>query len=533
MTTARILQLPALVANQIAAGEVVERPASVVKELLENSIDAKATKIEVEIEGGGLHVIRVRDNGVGIVKDDLILAFSRHATSKIATPADLEAITSMGFRGEALASIASVSRARLVSKVDLQESAWQIQCSGDLTPLIQPFAHPSGTTVEVADLFYNTPVRRKFLRSEKTEFQAIEEVIKRFALAFPEVSITLKHQQKIVRHYPKATTGWGRLAKVCGQHFADNAIEISMNVENMSMQGWLGLPSIARRQGDCQYFFVNQRMIKDRVLNHVIKTLYSTHAQMVEGTYPCYVLYLSLCPHEVDVNVHPTKQEVRFSQARFVHDFMSKGVQEALSQVDSATPLSVTAPLATNNLVEYNHQHQQSQQSNREEYPPLPFVQHEKTTAGNRYALIENEKEVVIIELQDPLLLAFYFVQLKPNIPCKTLLFPLRFKMQSDSFLQNALTQLREFGFHLRVEKNEVVLLQQPTVVQNVDMKLLQALIQVAAKGCNAICEILVKGGMNTKEFDNALLQNWLTTNPQRVVYLSHQVLEGMMYAPN
>ncbi|MBS0288760.1 MAG: DNA mismatch repair endonuclease MutL [Proteobacteria bacterium] len=522
MNTSRIIQLPALVANQIAAGEVVERPASVVKELLENSIDSKATKIEVEIEGGGLHLIRIRDNGTGIVKEDLTLAFSRHATSKIATQADLEAITSMGFRGEALASIASVSRCRLISQVAHQSSAWQIQWTADLTPLIQPSAHPIGTTVEVSDLFYNTPVRRKFLRSEKTEFQAIEEMVKRIALAFPSVNIILRHQQKVHRYYPKATSvgSLERLTKICGQQFASQAIEIAVQTGFLSLQGWLGLPSLARRQGDCQYFFVNQRMVKDRLLNHAVKSIYSTYAEMVEGSYPCYVLYLTLDPKEVDVNVHPTKQEVRFSQARLVHDFMSKCVQDALSQLNKQNQKSqpVLCEIPTPKSI----------QTSLEPHFKLDVVSKlsQQKPVMKRYAFLEDETGVSIVDLQDPLLGAFYFAQNVSQIPSKSLLFPLRFKITDTQ--QSLMNRLNQYGFHVRCQNNEMVMLQQPICLLPMDKSLAEKMINAAYQGDKKLCEEAGKH-MQFFTFDSLLLTKWLTQKPQKILHLSHEAISKMM----
>lgn len=327
-------------ANQIAAGEVVERPASVVKELLENSLDAGADRIEVDIEKGGHKRIRIFDNGKGIPKDELQLALSRHATSKIATLDDLEHILSLGFRGEALASISSVSRLTLTSRTASQSEAWQACCEGrEMAVTVQPAAHPQGTTIDVADLFYNTPARRKFLRTEKTEFQHIEEVIKRIALSYPHASFLLKHNGKLVKRYIADKQGAlaPRIAAVVGQKFVDNAVHIKVDYEGIQMDAWLGNESVLRSSNDCQFSFVNGRGMRDKLIMHAIRQAYESVWGVLEQ--PSFVVYITLDPSDVDVNVHPAKHEVRFQQGRLVHDFICKSVCDALqaiSQPESA-----------------------------------------------------------------------------------------------------------------------------------------------------------------------------------------------------
>ncbi|OEE63583.1 DNA mismatch repair protein MutL [Enterovibrio norvegicus] len=327
--------LPARLANQIAAGEVVERPASVVKELVENSIDAGATRIDVDIEKGGSKLIRIRDNGCGIDKGELELALSRHATSKIACLDDLEAIVSLGFRGEALASISSVSRLTLTSRTEAQTEAWSAHAEGrDMSVQIKPAAHPVGTTVEVVDLFFNTPARRKFLRTDKTEFGHIDELLKRIALSRFDVAITLRHNGTIVRQYRIAENDAQRerrLAAVCGPQFVRTAAQVSLEHQGLSLHGWICTPEGARAQNDIQHCFVNQRMMKDRLINHAIRQGYE--ATLKPDQFAAYVLYIDIDPHQVDVNVHPAKHEVRFHQARLVHDFIYQAVSDALQQV--------------------------------------------------------------------------------------------------------------------------------------------------------------------------------------------------------
>lgn len=320
-------------ANQIAAGEVVERPASVVKELVENSLDSGATRIDIEIERGGEKLIRIRDNGCGINKDELILALARHATSKIATLDDLEAIMSMGFRGEALASISSVSRLTLTSKPAEQTEAWQSYAEGrDMQVTVKPAAHPNGTTVEVLDLFYNTPARRKFMRTEKTEFGHIDEIVRRIALSRPDVAINLSHNGKLVKQYRAAQDAnqqERRLGTICGTGFMQGALALSWEHSDLGIKGWVVTPSTTSiGVSDIQYCYVNGRMMRDKLINHAIRQAYEGHLD--ENQQPAYVLYLTIDPKQVDVNVHPAKHEVRFHQARLVHDFIYQAVRTVL-----------------------------------------------------------------------------------------------------------------------------------------------------------------------------------------------------------
>lgn len=326
--------LPARLANQIAAGEVVERPASVVKELVENSLDAGATTVKIDIEKGGSKRIRISDNGSGIVKDELMLALSRHATSKIKNLNDLEGISSLGFRGEALASISSVSRLTLTSKPLHQDSAWQACAQGrDMQVEVQPAAHPDGTTIDVKDLFFNTPARRKFLRTEKTEFTHIDEVIKRIALSRLDVTFILTHNENIIRQYRAAkdpSQYSKRVAQICGQRFIDNVLEVDCHHDNLHFSGWLAKPSFSRNQNDLCYSYVNGRMMRDKLINHAIRQAYAD--LLPKDTYPAFVLFLQLDYREVDVNVHPAKHEVRFHQGRYIHDFIYSVCQSALAE---------------------------------------------------------------------------------------------------------------------------------------------------------------------------------------------------------
>ena len=309
-------------ANQIAAGEVVERPASVIKELVENSLDAGSTQINIDLEQGGCKLIRIRDNGCGINKDELALALARHATSKISTLDDLDAIISLGFRGEALASISSVSRLTLTSRTAEQSEAWQVYAEGrDMKPTIKPAAHPIGSTVEVLDLFYNTPARRRFLKTEKTEFMHIEEFVRRIALSRPDVSFNLQHNGKLVKQY-RASELEKRVELVCGRVFMQKAVKLDWQHDDLVIQGWV----TSSENSELQYFYVNGRVIKDKLLNHALRQAYNsrTHEQQ------SYVVFLQIDPKQVDVNVHPAKHEVRFHEARLVHDFVYQAIVMAL-----------------------------------------------------------------------------------------------------------------------------------------------------------------------------------------------------------
>jgi len=325
--------LPARLANQIAAGEVVERPASVVKELIENSLDAGATRIDIEIEQGGAKCIRIKDNGKGVSKEELTLALSRHATSKISHLDDLEAIVSLGFRGEALASVSSVSRLTFTSKPEAQEQAWQAIAEGrDMQVNVQPAAHPQGTTVEVLDLFFNTPARRRFLKTEKTEFQHIDELIKRIALSRFDIAITLKHNNKVIRQYraaPEQKQQEKRIATICSDQFMKHALHFEHADQALKISGWVSDRLSPRSLADVQYCYINGRMIRDKLVNHAIKQVYAHF--LPQGMFPGYIIYIECDAKEVDVNVHPSKHEVRFHQARWVHDFISSTLNITLS----------------------------------------------------------------------------------------------------------------------------------------------------------------------------------------------------------
>ena len=300
---------------------------------MENSLDAGANKIQIDIENGGANLIRIRDNGCGIPKEELSLALARHATSKIADLDDLEAILSLGFRGEALASISSVSRLTLTSRTAEQTEAWQVYAQGrDMETTIKPASHPVGTTVEVANLFFNTPARRKFLRTDKTEFSHIDEVIRRIALTKFNTAFTLTHNGKIIRQYRPAEAlnqQLKRVAAICGDDFVKNALRIDWKHDDLHLSGWVATPNFSRTQNDLSYCYINGRMVRDKVISHAIRQAYAQH--LPTDAYPAFVLFIDLNPHDVDVNVHPTKHEVRFHQQRLIHDFIYEGISHALN----------------------------------------------------------------------------------------------------------------------------------------------------------------------------------------------------------
>ena len=343
-----IRQLPDTLVNQIAAGEVIERPASVVKELVENALDAGARRVDIDLEEGGVRLVRVRDDGLGIPPDELPLAVSRHATSKIASLDDLEMVATLGFRGEALPSIASVSRFAVSSRRVGAEHGATLQVDGGRVGDVTPRAHPQGTTVEVRDLFYNVPARRKFLRAERTELGHIEEWLRSLALARPEVELRVSHNGKPSRRYRGGgeerldfDDGAARLVETLGEAFAQAALRVEHatlprpaeegreGAPALRLHGWIAQPTYSRASADQQYLYVNGRAVRDRSVAHAVKQAYAD--VLFHGRQPAYVLFLELDPARVDVNVHPAKHEVRFRDARMVHDFVYRALHEALS----------------------------------------------------------------------------------------------------------------------------------------------------------------------------------------------------------
>lgn len=330
----RIHLLPPELSNQIAAGEVIERPAAVVKELVENSLDAGARAVFIDIGQGGRRHIRVRDDGAGIHPDDLELAVSRHATSKVRSRDDLERINSLGFRGEALPSMASVSRFTVQSAQAEADHGWTLKVDGGhVADEMAPVAHAQGTTVEVCDLFYNTPARRKFMRAEKTEFSHINEMVKRMALSRFDIGFSLRHNQRAIHELTAvndSVSAERRIKQLLGESFVDNALRFDESSGDLHLHGWAGSPTIARSQSDMQYFYVNGRMVRDKVVTHAIRQAYND--VLYSGRHPAYLIYLEMPPELVDVNVHPSKHEVRFRDSRYIHNFISHVLRDVLAQ---------------------------------------------------------------------------------------------------------------------------------------------------------------------------------------------------------
>ena len=383
---ARIHTLDARLANQIAAGEVVERPASVIKELLENSLDAGARRIDIDVEQGGVKLIRVRDDGEGVHKDDLPLALARHATSKIHDLDDLETVATLGFRGEALASIASVSRLLLTSSPAESGLAWAVRSEGrDMAAQLEPATHPRGTTVEVRDLFFNTPARRKFLKTEQTEYSHLEEVVRRLALSRFQVGFQLSNNGRVI-HQLKAAGSEAeqqrRVAALCGAAFMEQALAVNVEAVGLRLWGWLGLPTFSRAQPDLQYFYVNGRMVRDKVVTHAVRQAYAD--VLYHGRHPAYVLFFELDPATVDVNVHPTKSEVRFRDQRLVHDFLFRFLHRQIAAVkpeDALAPVAAPQPEPAELVVQ---QQFALPQNYRREPPPDPVQVREQLAQYGR-----------------------------------------------------------------------------------------------------------------------------------------------------
>ncbi|TDK32689.1 DNA mismatch repair endonuclease MutL [Luteimonas terrae] len=341
-----IRQLPDILVNQIAAGEVVERPASVVKELVENALDAGALRVDIDLEEGGVRLIRIRDDGSGIPPEELPLAVSRHATSKIGSLDDLEAVATLGFRGEALPSIASVSRFSLASRREDDAHGSVLDVDGGRVGIVAPKPHPRGTTVEVRDLFYNVPARRKFLRAERTELGHIEEWLRALALVRPDVELRVSHNGKPSRRYKgdEDLFSGARLVETLGREFADAALRVEHAAAGLRLHGWIAKPSYSRASADQQYLYVNGRAVRDRSVAHAVKQAFAD--VMYHGRQPAYVLFLELDPTRVDVNVHPAKHEVRFRDARLIHDFVYRTLHEALAdtRAGQAGELAAASP---------------------------------------------------------------------------------------------------------------------------------------------------------------------------------------------
>jgi len=447
----RIYPLTPEVTAKIAAGEVVEGPKSVFKELVENSVDAGSTQINIMIEQGGIGLIRVQDNGCGIYKDDLSLALVQHATSKIAQFSDLEQVCSFGFRGEALASIASVSRLKLRSYVSGEKSGWEIQKAGrEGEMIIIPVSKIPGTTVEVRDLFYNTPARRQFLRSEKTETLGIEEVFKRIALSQPSIGFSFQKGNSAEKQLPicrSQEAEMRRIAQLCGQSFAKNARYIEAESQGFKLIGWLAPQNQLRAQADLQYFYVNGRSVRDKVVNHAVRRAYQEQGN-AKG-YPAYILFFELDPSAVDVNVHPTKHEVRFREARRVHAFLSYSIREGLLQA-YPTVEHKTQPLHTPTKTEWERSSAAvvlttaktmvAEPPDQKSSVVSSFIEKPLALLDKVLLIAENRTGLVVVDIQAAhrkLILATLKKHFKMDaeIPSRPLLMPSRMEFKGQSHL--------------------------------------------------------------------------------------------------
>jgi DNA mismatch repair protein MutL len=464
----RIHQLSESVANQIAAGEVIERPASVVKELIENSIDAAATKIYIDIEQAGIGLIRVRDDGQGIHKDDLKLALQPHATSKLSTFSDLSQIASLGFRGEAIPSIASVSRFKLTSRLVDEKQAWSIEnkISDDKFAgnkfEIKPAAHETGSTVEVNDLFFSTPGRRKFLKTEKTEYLHIQSLIRAISLSHFSTGFFVKHNDQSLFRLPACNDDFNqRIKNICGASFLNKSVRVDSEKDGMHIWGWLGLNDVARSQSDRQYFYVNGRIVRDRHVNHAIRLAYDD--RIATGRYPSFVLHLQLAPSLLDVNVHPAKSEVRFSDTRNVHDFIYGSLLDNLKQpvMFVASDVQSDVKYETNDIGEQQTINEENHIYQTNSFKQTEFLQTKKTSlkylslfSGQFViAIIDNEHYLVNIAKARILVTAKYFIEKfnSNTIIKRPILVPVASELTQDKLdlVINETALINQWGFEL------------------------------------------------------------------------------------
>lgn len=529
MTSQRIHALPLHLANQIAAGEVVERPASVLKELVENSIDAGASQIDIKIEGAGSQLIKVSDNGNGIHPDDLALALSRHATSKIHSSDQLSHIASLGFRGEALPSIASVSRLTLASKQKSQDCGWQITTNLEQA---EPTAHPEGTTVSVAELFFNLPARRRFLRSDKTELNHLTTTLNRLALSRFDVGFSAQlaeptHIKLPAINDPKQY--YQRIARICGQAFVREAHYLEQQFEAIRLNGWVGKLSAHRAQTDVQYFFINGRVIKDRIINHAIRQAYGD--ALPAGRQAAYVLYLTLPLDRVDVNVHPTKHEVRFRDARLIHGLITRAVQEALAQTDeyvdiqSALPLPEPAeePAVKESRQHYSH-HNVGQKVTAIKPPSLATeAMPDFIVLHQRYALLTGA-EPALLDLQQA---AQVFKQQqfadaveKQTLKSRPILVPLKINLESSALalLEQHRALLTDLALDFSIDTETVTVKRIPYLLSQVNLQKLVKAVVNALQQQDELRQQLIM------QLSDLLKISQITTEQARQILSQHSV---------
>ena len=461
----RVRKLPAVLANRIAAGEVVERPVSVVKELLENSLDAGAAVVHVELEGGGAGLIRVRDDGHGIHVDDLVLALDRHATSKLE---DLECITTLGFRGEALPSIAAVSRLRLCSGSGAE--AFEVQAADGQISAPRPVAHPVGTTVEVRELFYNVPARRRFLRMDATEFAHVQDVVRRIALGWPGGELVLVHNGREVLRLAPGTQR-ERVAALMGKAFVEEAYPVELEAGGYRLQGWMGGPGQARSQTDRQYMFVNGRIVRDRNLGHALRQ--ANQDQLAPGRHAVYVLFLQLDPAEVDVNAHPAKLEVRFRRAREVHDFVAGRLRQLFTEPRTIFPPPAPPPVSPSPSAA---QVREVVRGYRElaAAPALqrPVVrEHMPPLAAGRFQAVAVTDGLLVVEVA-ALRERWFAAQLQQPVRTTRLLVPLRVRLDAAGVagFEAHRRELLAAGFRLVLDGRELVIQEWPEWLRDADV---------------------------------------------------------------
>ena len=555
-----IHQLSSQLANQIAAGEVVERPASVIKELLENSLDAGATQIDIDIQAGGIQLIRIRDNGHGIPKDELPLALSPHATSKIRSLDDLIHVVSMGFRGEALASIASVSELILTSCATVtkhEDMAWCIKAKEGQFDLA-PASHPMGTTVEVNDLFYNTPARRKFLKAERTEYKHVEDVIKRIALARFDVAFNFKHNQRQVFSLPVASSDENklqRLTRLINKEFIQSAVALNFENAGLKISGWVATGEYSRSQSDMQYFFVNGRMIRDKVITHAVRQAFQD--TLYPGRFPVYVLQLEMDAEQVDVNVHPTKHEVRFRQGRLIHDFLFYSLREALSQGNKTqftdefknTAKGFNAQnyaggfTSTSNVSESSATYSSSYQNlldNDDLNKPLGIA---VAKLKNNYLLTQNQQGLLVVELtQAREVLAQQQIKTslaeQSKLISKPVLIPFNInlntttlKVNAQSWLDKNINSLQQFGFEFALlGENEIMVRQVPAMLNASNIKesvneFVNLIVNKSLDFLPALIEIIVSDDFSNSPIQwNALLRDLENNDLDNIQNCYHQI---------
>jgi len=555
-----IHQLSTQLANQIAAGEVVERPASVIKELLENSLDAGATQIDIDIQAGGTQLIRIRDNGFGIPQDELTLALSPHATSKIRSLDDLIHIASMGFRGEALASIASVSELVLTSHY--QDMAWSIKYKEGQFDLA-PASHPQGTTVEVNNLFHNTPARRKFLKADRTEYRHVEDVVKRIALARFDVAINFKHNQRQVFSLPIATSDENklqRLTRLINKEFIQAAVQLNFENAGLKLSGWLATGDYSRSQSDMQYFFVNGRMIRDKVITHAVRQAFQE--SLYPGRFPVYVLHLEMDADQVDVNVHPTKHEVRFRQGRLIHDFLFYSLREALAQDGNVTSQDSSNRVGKGfnaqtyssfNSNNFNPEQHSSISESSTTYASSPYqnlVNAEDvskplglaiTKIKNKYLLSQNNEGLLIVELKQARKILVQqqienslFTQSK--LISKPVLIPFNLSIgtNAQSWLNKYETDFQKLGFEFAVlGESEIMVRQVPAMLNAADIKhsvneYVRNIINNNSDSLPALINMIINDDVSNSPTDwNTLLRDLEECGLDNFQYCYHQISDN------